>query len=317
VHSVSDKAVDEEFIQLLKENNVTYIPTMIVSSNYVKTYISYKKKHPQDIRWANPFAFGSLFDIKAMSDEDLPRRIANMRNRDTDWDEYLASADSLMGDNLSRIIKAGINVATGTDAGNIGTMHASSYLQELEAMQKAGLSNAEILKASTINAAKGFGKEEQYGSIDEGKLADLVLLNSNPLEDLQNLNDIEQVFKSGKMLTPEEIVEESPEMLVQRQVNAYNSRDIEAFLATYAEDVKIYNFPEQPIMDGRESMRANYKSMFANTPNLYCEIKNRIVLGNKIIDKELVTVNDRHIEAVAIYEVKDGLIQKVTFVRKD
>jgi len=88
-----------------------------------------------------------------------------------------------------------VNVATGTDAGNISTMHASSYLQELEAMQKAGLTNAEILKASTINAAIGFGKEQQWGSIEKGKLADLVLLDKNPLESLQHLNSIEIIFE--------------------------------------------------------------------------------------------------------------------------
>lgn len=70
-------------------------------------------------------------------------------------------------------------------------------------------------------------------------------------------------------------------------------------------------------MEGRVGMRQNYASMFANTPNLFCEIKNRIVLGNKVIDKEYVRFNDRYIEAIAVYEVADGFIQKVTFIRED
>ncbi len=317
VHSVSDRGISEKFIEELKENEVTYIPTLIVSGNYSKTYLSDPNRHAQDIRWANPFAFGTLFEMEALNEGEMPRRVRRMRQNPEGWYDYISKFDSIVGDNLLRITKAGVNVATGTDAGNIGTMHASSYLQELEAMQRAGLSNAEILKASTINAAQGFGKEGLIGSIEKGKLADLVLLDSNPLEDLQHLNDIHMVFKSGQALEPDKLIKETPEMLVQRQLNAYNSRDIDAFLDTYAEDVKIYTFPDQLIMEGREGMRQNYAPMFANTPNLFCEIKNRIILGNKVIDKEYVRVNDRHIEAIAVYEVANGFIQRVTFIRKD
>lgn len=315
VHSVENKSVDDEFIQALKENNVTYIPTLIVGKNYGRTFISDPDKHPQDIRWANPFAFGTLFDLSAMSEDDLPGRVKRMKNNVASWKENTAQSDAVMADNLLRLSNAGVNIVTGTDAGNIGTMHASSYIQELEAMQKAGLSTAEILKASTVNAAKGFGKEALFGTIEEGKLADLVLLNKNPLEDLQHLNDIAMIFKSGRSLEPSILVEESPEMLVQRQLNAYNSRNLEAFLATYAEDTQIYDLSGRLLMDGKESMRTRYKSLFENNPELYCEIKNRITLGNKVIDQEHVRTANGYIDAVAIYEVKDGLIQKVTFVR--
>lgn len=315
VHSVEDKSIDDEFIQALKENNVTYIPTLIVGKNYGRAFISDPDKHPQDVRWANPFAFGTLFDLSAMSEEELPGRVKRMKSNVASWREGIAQEDAVMADNLLRLTKAGVNVVTGTDAGNIGTMHASSYIQELEAMQKAGLSTAEILRASTVNAARGFGKEAVFGTVEEGKLADLVLLNKNPLDDLKHLNDIVVVFKSGQVLKSSEIIKERPEMLVQRQLNAYNSRDLEAFLATYAEDTKIFDLSGQLLMDGKEAMRTRYKSLFENNPELYCEIKNRITLGNKVIDQEHVRTANGYIDAVAIYEVKDGLIQKVTFVR--
>ncbi len=315
VHSVEDRVVDDEFIQALKENGVAYIPTLIVGKNYGRAFISDPDKHPQDVRWANPFAFGTLFDLSAMSEEELPGRVNRMKNNIASWKERTAQSDAIMADNLLRIAKAGVNIVTGTDAGNIGTMHASSYIQELQAMQKAGLSVAEILKASTINAAKGFGKENLFGTVSEGKLADLVLLNKNPLDNLEHLHDIAIVFKSGKILDPAGLIEESPEMLIQRQLNAYNSRDLEAFLDTYAEDTKIYDLSGQLLMDGKEAMGTRYKTLFENNPMLYCEIKNRIVLGNKVIDQEHVRIANGYIDAVAIYEIKNGLIQKVTFVR--
>jgi imidazolonepropionase-like amidohydrolase len=123
--------------------------------------------------------------------------------------------------NLRKLVNAGVNVATGTDAGNIGTFHASSYIQELEAMQGAGLSTIELLKASTINAASGFGISDKYGSVEKGKKADLLLLQKNPLEAITNLNSVELVFKDGKIIKADTMVNESAEAIVQRQVNAF------------------------------------------------------------------------------------------------
>ena len=227
---------------------------------------------------------------------------------------YLAQVDSIMYVNLMKLSKAGITIATGTDAGNIGTMHASSYFKELQSMQKAGLSNWDLLVYSSLEAARGFGIDDQLGSVTVGKKADLVLLNQSPLDNLQHFKDIALVVKSGIPLEPQTILQESPEQIVQRQVNAYNARDIDAFLATYAENVKIYNESGQLIMEGHEQMRAGYADMFKTVTNLYCEIENRMVINNKVIDKEKVRYNDSYIEAVAVYEVKKGKITKVNFI---
>ncbi|AXT50539.1 hypothetical protein D1818_06730 [Aquimarina sp. BL5] len=107
----------------------------------------------------------------------------------------------------------------------------------------------------------------------------------------------------------------SPEHVVQKQLDAYNTRNIEAFLATYADQVKVYNYPNELTYKGKEKMKSIYAPFFDRTPDLHCEIKNRIVYGNKVIDEELVLINGREIKAVAIYEVENGKISKVTFVR--
>jgi len=107
---------------------------------------------------------------------------------------------------------------------------------------------------------------------------------------------------------------ETAEDVVNRQLDAYNSRDIDLFVATYSEDIEIYNWKGEMTMKGHDQLREGYESFFANTPNLHCRIVNRILINNKVIDKENVTANDRIIKAVAIYEVTDGKISKVTFV---
>jgi len=108
---------------------------------------------------------------------------------------------------------------------------------------------------------------------------------------------------------------DDPVPIVQKQLEAYNSRDIDAFLETYTEEVSLYNYPNQPTSQGQEEMRKGYGSFFQSTPDLHCEIKNRIVIGNKVIDEEYLTVNGRNFSAVAIYEVEKGKIAKVTFLR--
>ncbi|GAB4157342.1 MAG: hypothetical protein Tsb0033_09110 [Winogradskyella sp.] len=107
----------------------------------------------------------------------------------------------------------------------------------------------------------------------------------------------------------------NPETIVNDQLEAYNKRDIEAFTKTYTKDVKLYEFPENLTTNGREELRKRYDIIFKSVPDLNAEIMNRIVLGNKVIDKEKATINGKTYYAIAIYEVKDGLISKVTFIQ--
>lgn len=313
VHSVDDAIIPDDFIAELKQKNVTYIPTLIVSGNYYKVFSGRLPNHPQDLAWANPFTYGTLTDPEAMTDSSLPPILKYLRK--ADFPPSAKKSDSIMAINLVKVSVAGINIATGSDAGNIGTMHASSYLQEQEAMLQAGMTVPAIIKSSTVNVASAFGKAEAWGSIEKGKNADLLLLSKNPLTDLQNLKAIDLVIKSGKVLMPDSIMHESAEAIVQRQLNAYNARDIEAFLATYSADVELYNFFNELQSKGIDAMRKSYSGFFTAVPNLYCKIENRIVMGNTIIDKEKVRVGDKTMYGVAVYEVANGKIQKVTFIQ--
>ncbi|TMM53740.1 steroid delta-isomerase [Maribacter algarum] len=107
----------------------------------------------------------------------------------------------------------------------------------------------------------------------------------------------------------------NPETIVQKQLDEYNTRDIDGFLQTYTEDVELFNFPEQKRSKGQEEMRKGYAGFFESTPDLHCEIKNRITIRNIVIDEEYITANGNNFSAVAIYEVENGKISKVTFVR--
>lgn len=105
------------------------------------------------------------------------------------------------------------------------------------------------------------------------------------------------------------------ERVVQKQLDAYNQRDLEGFLATYAEEVTLSNFPDELLSTGLDAMRTRYGALFDRTPDLHAEITRRIVQGDYVIDHEQVTAQGREFSAVAIYQVKDGKIHHVWFVR--
>jgi hypothetical protein len=105
-----------------------------------------------------------------------------------------------------------------------------------------------------------------------------------------------------------------PEIIVQRQLDAYNAKDINAFLNLFAEDVKIYSLSGELRTDGIEKMRISYTDYFESPVDLNCKLKNRIVIGNKVIDEEYITSNGYTYSAVGIYEVENGKIAKATFI---
>ncbi|WP_396637530.1 nuclear transport factor 2 family protein [Maribacter sp. R77961] len=107
----------------------------------------------------------------------------------------------------------------------------------------------------------------------------------------------------------------NPETIVQKQLDAYNARDIDRFMDTYTDDISLFNYPVEKRSQGQEEMRKVYADFFTSTPDLHCEIKNRIVIGNKVIDEEKITANGNTFSTVAIYEVEDGKISKVYFLR--
>jgi hypothetical protein len=108
----------------------------------------------------------------------------------------------------------------------------------------------------------------------------------------------------------------SPERIVQLQLDAYDAGDIEAFVATYTEDVEIYDHPSTLRMKGREALRESYGRMFAGAPDLKTHIAKRIVRGDFVIDDETVTgiPGGGTKSVIAIYQVRDGLIAKVWFI---
>jgi len=107
-----------------------------------------------------------------------------------------------------------------------------------------------------------------------------------------------------------------PEGFAQRQLDAYNARDLERFIAEYTEDVVVYRLPEaEPILVGKAAFAEHYRKNRFSLPGLHAEVVNRMVFGNKVIDHErVVGVGSEAVEVAAIYEVTPRGISKVWFL---
>lgn len=313
VHSVTDVEVDDEFVSLLQSSNTVYCPTMQVSSNFDKVVYQDYKISDLDYKVALSRTVGSILDIRHIKNS------GDLKYYNSDKKNLLQSqyqADSILLINLQKIRKAGIPLAFGTDAGNIGTLHASSYGTEIDLLKSAGLTNIEIIKSATINAAKTIKKETEIGSVNIHKRADLLLLNSNPFNSLDNLQDKDLVIKNGIPIKPESLISRGPEEIVQQQLNAYNGHNLDAFMELYADDVKVYNFPNELLSEGKDLMRKSY-SFIENTPSLHSVLLNRTVLGGNVIDHERVTfgLDNPAKEVVVMFKVFENKISEVYFIR--
>lgn len=107
---------------------------------------------------------------------------------------------------------------------------------------------------------------------------------------------------------------------VERQVDAYNRKDIDAFLSCYAPDTVVEDATGTVLMRGHEAMRTAYRDLFRGSPNLHAEISTRIRVGKYIVDDERITgrgSSAEELRAVAIYHIANDLIDHVRLIRDD
>lgn len=312
VHDVENEPVDAAFIQLLKSRGTVLCPTLVVAGNYNKVFGQDYKPTAEDFKYAHPTSLNTVFDMRALKDTTLANRYKKAILNNV---PVLKREDSIRYTNLKKMADAGVIIATGTDAGNIGTQHVSSYYDELRAMQDAGMNVWSLLQASTINGAKALGKQNEFGAIKKGMQGDVLLLTKNPVESIENWQSIDLVIKKGISMKPDSVQKLSAVELADQQLAAYNAHNLEAFLAPYAEEIEIYNLNTGKLgLKGKDAMRKQYS--FLNTAGIrHCNLLNRIVNGNMVIDHEEIITDKGKFYGVAIYEMKDGKIVKVWFPR--
>jgi hypothetical protein len=109
----------------------------------------------------------------------------------------------------------------------------------------------------------------------------------------------------------------SVEATAQRQLDAYNTRDIETLLGIYAHDAQMFEHPAKLVATGSAALRERFLARFKE-PNLHAKLLNRIVMGNIVVDHELVTrtfpEGPGTVELTMIYEIRDEKIVKAWMI---
>ena len=130
---------------------------------------------------------------------DADRAVAQARHasgRDVNAELY-----RLAMDNLRQAHEAGVRIVAGTDAGDTYVFPGFAIHDELAELVRAGLAPTDALRSATIDAARFSGKAREYGSIEAGKVADMILLDANPLTDIRSTNKIAGLFFNGQYLS--------------------------------------------------------------------------------------------------------------------
>lgn len=197
VHSVEDQELDVEFLAKARQQKVIYIPTLVVLRGYYNTYKAildggFQIQDPNGVvdehtksLLAGAAGFGALVDT------------TTLRNGLPGIERYISFADSIMAMNLMKVYRSGIRIAPGTDAGNPGTLHGISIFDELEAMQHAGIPAADLLVMATRNGAAAMDRAADFGTLEKGKQADLVVTEEDPAADIANLRSLTHVMRGG------------------------------------------------------------------------------------------------------------------------
>ncbi len=188
-HSVRDTLVDDEFISLIKEEGVCYIPTL---TREVSTFIY--ESVPSF--WGDSY-FLQEADPEVLEELQTPERMARVASSRS-AQGYKAGLEVAL-ENVALLAQADIPIAMGTDTGPPARFQGYFEHMELQMMVDAGMTPHEVIQASTGVAADCIGMSD-IGTLEPNKWGDFSILSENPVDDIANTKTIESVYIAGNLV---------------------------------------------------------------------------------------------------------------------
>ena len=183
-HPIIQGPVSEDFVALMASTGTPMVSTLTIGEGYSRLV-----EHPE------------FLDSPLYQDVYEPEQIRRLRTTVRDeyaartWTTWMKVMTPVAQENLRLIVGAGGSIVLGSDQSSGPASH-----RELELMVAGGIPALEAIRIGTLNAAMFLGIDREVGSIEEGKLADLVLLNADPIESISNAQDIDLVIKGGVVI---------------------------------------------------------------------------------------------------------------------
>ncbi len=193
--SLADTTRIDELVQMAKENKVWIVPTQSLFTRWFAPTNGEELLAQPEMQYMTKETLSNWGTIKEQSTGPDSGFDADQ------WKQFDAIRKQLM----KKLQDGGHGMLLGSDAPQLFNVPGFSIHHEIDAMEDAGLTPLEILQSGTINPAVYFGMDDQFGEIKEGLEADLIIVDANPLENLDALQQISGVMRQGKWHSKEAI----------------------------------------------------------------------------------------------------------------
>jgi imidazolonepropionase-like amidohydrolase len=186
-HSVRDRAVDDELIQLIKKHGTWVIPTLY------REWATFMFEEPQQF-------LNDPFFARGLDERQKTVLASPEYHKALTGDKYFPRYPGVLKtatENLKRLADAGVPIGYGTDSGVLTRFEGFGEHMELELMVQAGMTPAQVITAATKSSSEFLGQQKDLGTLEQGKWADLIVLRANPLENIRNSRQIDAVYVAG------------------------------------------------------------------------------------------------------------------------
>jgi imidazolonepropionase-like amidohydrolase len=183
-HPVIQAPASDDYIRLMRAKLIPEATTLTIGDNYSRV-----AEHPE-------FVDQPLYrDTMEPAEAQRIKTTESAQQKENRWAWWMKVMTPVAQDNIKRLDAAGAIMALGTDQSSGPAAH-----RELELLVGGGVPSLNAIRIATLNAARFLGRERDLGSIEEGKIADLVLLDSDPIDDINNAKRINMVVKNGEII---------------------------------------------------------------------------------------------------------------------
>ncbi len=218
-------AIDEAHLNGIRVIGHLYSTSWADSANMGIDYLTHGVPvDPSILSWENnsnfktntvegPFDHFSWLEMVDLNSHEVSEMVESLSRNNVTVDPTLSIYESMLSDHpnskhlwnkimglTKKMYDSDVNIMAGTDIPNFGLVPGKSLHHELELLVGTGIPQHEVIRIATINAARSLELEDEIGAIELNRQADMVILSSNPLDDIRSTQDIYMVINNGKII---------------------------------------------------------------------------------------------------------------------